>query len=149
MTEVRFYHIQKQVLDDALPAILQKAIMGGKNIMVQLRDEAEVTRMNKHLWTFKKDVFLPHGGKKDGFEDKQPIYLSANGNNPNNAKILILTQGTICEDISPYDLCCEILDGRDEQAITQARARWKDYQAAGHEVTYWFQNENGGWEKKA
>ncbi len=149
MTEIRFYHLQKQTLDDALPAILQKAIQSDKNIVVQLRDESEVTRMNKHLWTFKKDVFLPHGSKKDGNETKQPIYLSANNNNPNDAQILILTQGKTCEDIAPYDLCCEVLDGRDEKAVTQARSRWKDYQASGHDVTYWFQNANGGWEKKA
>jgi DNA polymerase-3 subunit chi len=46
-------------------------------------------------------------------------------------------------------MCCEMLDGRDEKAVTQARQRWKEYQKDGHTVTYWFQSESGKWEKKA
>lgn len=149
MTDVRFYHLQKQSLDDALPAILQKAYQTGKSIQVRLSDDKEVERMNKHLWTFRSDVFLPHGTKKEGKPDKQPIWLSPEAENVNAAKILILTQGMIQDNIEDYDLCCEMLDGRDESAITRARARWKDYQSKGFDVTYWFQNENGGWEKKA
>lgn len=149
MAEVRFYHLQKQSLDAALPAILQKAFQSGKNIIVRMRDDKEIERMNKHLWAFKSDVFLPHGSKKDGQADRQPIWLSAGDDIPNEAKILILTQGMTEEDLAPYDLCCEMLDGRDETAVAEARVRWKDYQAAGHDVTYWYQSENGGWEKKA
>lgn len=149
MTDVRFYHLQKQDLDAALPAILQKAFQSGKNIVVRMRDDKEIERMNKHLWAFKPEVFLPHGSKKDGNAAQQPIWLSANDDTPNNAKILILTQGKIEKDLSSYDMCCEMLDGRDEKAITDARARWKEYQAAGHDVTYWYQSETGGWEKKA
>ena len=149
MTEVRFYHLQKQNLDVALPAILQKAFQSGKNIVVRMQNDSEIERMNKHLWAFKPDVFLPHGSKKDGHAEHQPIWLSASNDNPNNAKILILTQGQKEENLKPYDLCCEMLDGRDENAISEARVRWKEYQATGHDVTYWFQNENGGWVKKA
>jgi DNA polymerase-3 subunit chi len=149
MTEIRFYHLQKQNLDAALPAILQKAFQSGKNIVVRMRDDKEIERMNKHLWAFKPDIFLPHGSKKDGHAEQQPIWLTAGNDNPNAAKILILTQGKTEEDLNAYNLCCEMLDGRDEQAVIEARDRWKDYQAAGHDVTYWFQNENGGWEKKA
>jgi DNA polymerase-3 subunit chi len=149
MTDVRFYHLQKQTLDDALPAILQKAYQTGKNIRVCLSDDKEVERMNKHLWAFRPDVFLPHGTKKEGHADKQPIWLSSDLENKNSAKILILTQGQTADDVAEYDLCCEMLDGRDQNAIEAARTRWKDYQAQEHDVTYWFQNEAGGWEKKA
>lgn len=149
MADIRFYHLQKQNLDAALPAILQKAFQSGKNIIVRMRDDKEIERMNKHLWAFKPDIFLPHGSKKDGHADQQPIWLSAENDNPNNAKILILTQGKTAEDLDAYDLCCEMLDGRDEKAVGEARERWKNYQSSGHDVTYWYQNENGGWEKKA
>jgi DNA polymerase-3 subunit chi len=149
MTDVRFYHLQKQSLDDALPAILTKAFQGGHRILVRMRDDKEVERMNKHLWAFKPDVFLPHGSSKDGHAENQPIWLTSKPENSNNAKVLILTQGMNEEAIESYDLCCEMLDGRDSTAVDAARAKWKDYQAAGLNVTYWYQNERGGWEKKA
>lgn len=149
MTEVRFYHLQKQSLDDALPAILQKAHKMGKNIIVRMGNDKEVERMNKHLWAFRPDVFLPHGSKKDGHADKQPIWLTAGVENDNAAKILILTQSALEEHMEKYDLCCEMLDGRDASAVTLARERWKAYQALGFDITYWYQNENGAWEKKS
>lgn len=149
MTDVRFYHFQKQSLDQALPAILTKAFQGGHSIVVRLRDAQEVERMNKHLWAFKPDVFLPHGSKKDGQAARQPIWLTHGSDTPNKANVVILTQDVQEEDLSTYALCCEMLDGRDESAVSAARSRWKDYQAAGHDVTYWYQSESGGWEKKA
>jgi DNA polymerase-3 subunit chi len=149
VTEIRFYHLQKQSLDDALPAILTKAFQGGHRILVRMRDDKEIERMNKHLWSFKSDVFLPHGSTKDGHAEKQPIWLTTKPENANKANVLILTQGTSDEAMDTYDLCCEMLDGRDSTAVEAARARWKDYQAAGFDVTYWYQSETGGWEKKA
>ena len=41
-----------------------------------------------------------------------------------------------------------MFDGNDEAAVGAARARWRDYDAAGHALTYWQQTESGGWEKK-
>ena len=38
--------------------------------------------------------------------------------------------------------------GNDTEAVGTARARWTAYQQAGHALTYWQQNERGGWEKK-
>ena len=148
MTEIRFYHLQKQTLDQALPQILEKAFGFGHRIVVHLENDKEVERMNAHLWSFKPDVFLPHGSKKNGYAEQQPIWLTDKDENPNNAGTLVLTQGTVSEDIGKYDLACEMLDGHDKKSVTEARARWKAYQDAGHDVTYWFQDDSGKWEKK-
>jgi len=50
---------------------------------------------------------------------------------------------------SDFDLCCEMFDGRDQEALAAARQRWKDYQAAGHALAYWQQDEQGRWSEKA
>ena len=149
MTTIRFYHLQTQSLDDALPAILTKAFQGGHKILVRMRDDKEVERMNKHLWAFKPDAFLPHGSSKNGNAEHQPIWLTSKPENNNKANVLILTQGMSDDDMDSYDLCCEMLNGHDSVAVDTARTRWKEYQAKGFDVTYWFQTENGGWEKKA
>ena len=153
MTEVRFYHLQKQTLDQALPLILEKVYQTGKNAVVRMIDEKEVNRMNDHLWAYRPDSFLPHACQKDckkgDISSTQPIWLSANDDNPNNAKTLILTQGRTEEALENYDLACEMLDGRNNEAVQNARARWKTYKEKGFAVTYWFQSETGKWEKKA
>ena len=148
MTEIRFYHLERQPLERALPALLSKALSGGHKIIVRAKDEREVERLNEHLWTYNPDSFLPHGSQKDGFTEDQPIYLTAQDENPNGAGVLILTQGAASEKLEEFDLCCEMLDGRDEQAVSEARQRWKSYKEAGHDITYWQQSAQG-WEKKS
>ena len=149
MTEVRFYHLQKQTLDQALPLILEKVYQTKKNAVVHMADEKEVTRMNDVLWKYKPHSFLPHGCKKTGHAKNQPIWLTNKSENPNQSSTLILTQNTLEEDLGSYELCCEMLNGHDDTAIQGARTRWKDYKEQGFDVTYWYQSETGKWEKKA
>ena len=149
MTEIRFYHLQKQSLDQALPLILEKAYKTDYRSLVIMKDALESERISALLWSYKPNAFLPHGSKKDGKAKLQPIWFSDNDENVNEANALILTQGQITDTVGNYDLVCEMLNGHSDQEITDARIRWKTYQAAGHDITYWFQNENGGWTKKA
>ena len=149
MTEIRFYHLQKQTLDQALPQILNKALSIGHKIVVKLPDQAKVDHMNGHLWTYKPDSFLPHGTEKDGQPDLQPVWLTTGNENLNDADVLITAAGAIPDSPENYELCCEFLDGFDEEAVQNARKRWKTYKDAGLEVTYWQQDDKGAWTKKA
>lgn len=147
MTEIRFYHLDRQPLEHVLPALLTKAYESGKRILVKVSEEKEAERLADLLWTFHPDSFLPHGTKKDGFENLQPVFLTHSDDNPNDADVLILTGGAQSAHMDRHSLCCEMLDGRDEQAVSAARQRWKDYKEKGFAVTYWQQTEKG-WEKK-
>jgi DNA polymerase IIIc chi subunit len=42
-----------------------------------------------------------------------------------------------------------LFDGRDPDALDSARARWTQAREAGYEVTYWQQDEDGRWVKRA
>lgn len=149
MTEIRFYHLQTKSLEQALPEILQKAVAGGRRVVVRLRDEKAVARLNEVLWTFNPDSFLPHGSKKDGFAAQQPVWLTDSDENPNNADTLILTQGCVADNPGAYTLCCEMLEDSDGESVAAARGRWKDYKEAGYSLAYWQQTAQGGWEQKA
>jgi len=148
VAEVRFYHLQSQRQEEALPSLIAKALEGGHRLVVRLRDEAQVARLNEHLWTFRPDSFIPHGSAKDGNAERQPVWLTHLNDNPNGATVLITGQGAEASFGAEIAVCCEMLDGSDADAIGAARARWKAYKDQGHSVTYWQQNERGGWEKK-
>lgn len=149
MTEVRFYHLQNKSEEYVLPVILSKALERGHKIVVKLADKASVTKYNEHLWTHRADSFLPHGAEKDGEAELQPIWLTDQDENPNNADVLVLCQGTQSDMHEEFGLCCEMLNGHDERAVADARTRWKTYKEKGFDVTYWQETPNGGWEKKA
>ena len=149
MSEIRFYHLVTQSLEQALPAILMKALSGGRKAVVKFAHDKDVHHFNDHLWVYNPDSFLPHGGKGD-HEERQPIYLTASNENPNGADMLVLCNAqTVPENVSDFALCCDFLDGGDDEAVDAARARWKAYKEAGHAITYWQQTGSGGWEQKA
>lgn len=148
MTEIRFYHLEQQTLEQVLPALLSKALNNGHRIIVKANDEHNVQRLNDYLWTYNPNSFLPHGSKKDGHAEHQPVWLTTEDEKPNGADVLILTGGASSENISEYKLCCELFDGRDEAAVQEARTKWKLYQKAEHTITYWQQGPKG-WEKKS
>jgi DNA polymerase-3 subunit chi len=149
MTDIRFYHLSTQSVDQALPAILSKALDAGHRILVKCPTEPQATKISDHLWTYKQDAFLPHGTAKEGFAADQPIFLTAGNDNPNGAGVLVLTGGTTSDDVTSYSMLCEMLDGHDGDAVAAARERWKTYKEAGHTVTYYQQTPTGGWGKKA
>lgn len=150
MTDIRFYHVQRSSLEQVLPGILGKALSAGRRVVVRLDDPATVEAMNAHLWTFSPDSFLPHGSAKDGHAAQQPVWLTDQDDNPNQADVLVRMPGP-GQDMPPhleqFALCCDMIDGRLEGDVVAARERWKLYKAAGHQVTYWQQTDNG-WEQK-
>ncbi len=154
MTEIRFYHLHRKSVDQALPELIDRAHARGHRILVRLPHEDTVARLNESLWTFRPDSFLPHGSAADSqdqnWPQQNPIWLTTTTNdNPNKADVLIVTGGMPTPDLESYTLCCDILDGQDQTQIEQGRERWKQYKAAGHTITYWQQNDTGKWEQKA
>lgn len=148
MTDIGFYHLQKSPLEAALPKLLQKVLDAGKRAVVIAGSEERIEALNNMLWVYDDRGFLPHGSKKDGFADQQPLWLTVDDENPNGAQILVLTDGARSAQIGQYERCLDMFDGTDETALEAARARWGEYKGAGHAVTYWQQNDRGGWEKK-
>jgi DNA polymerase III subunit chi len=42
-----------------------------------------------------------------------------------------------------------VFDGRDEAAVSQARAAWQSAKEQGLSVSYWQQDAGGRWQQKA
>lgn len=148
MTDVSFYHLQRDGLHVALPKLLERALEAGKRAVVRVAGEDAVGALDEALWTYRADSFLPHGTAKLGHTEMQPVYLTVEDDNPNGADVLVLTDGVMSDDIEGYERCLYMFDGRLEEATVLAREHWKSFKEAGHSTTYWQQTDRGGWEKK-
>lgn len=152
MTEVLFYHLQHAPLERVLPELLEKSLARGWRAVVQVGNAERVEALDTALWTYRDDSFLPHGTKQDGTPAAQPVYLTAEPENPNAAHILFWVDGAEPAElggIEEYERCVLMFDGRDEHAVTNARAQWQRIKSAGHDTTYWQQSDSGKWEKRA
>ena len=85
----------------------------------------------------------------DGHPERQPIFLTTEGDNPNGASIVIMVDGVAPDRLDGYERCLDMFDGTDPAALDAARGRWKAHQAEGRPVTYWEQAEGGKWEQRA
>jgi len=148
MTEVAFYHLTRSPLEAALPKLLEKTLQAGKRAVVKVGSEQRMEMLNGTLWTYDSASWLPHGSAKDGNPEEQPIWLTLSDEVPNGAQFLFLTDGAECPDMAAYERCFELFDGNSEEGLKPARAHWKAYKEAGHELAYWQQTEQGGWQKK-
>ncbi len=150
MSRIDFYHLQKQSLEDVLPKLLQKAYETGKKIKLLVGTAERVDFINSFLWTYDDESFLPHGTKKDGFSHTQPIYISAENDNPNNAEYLFLVDGatTDIDELKNFERVFNIFDGNSDDALSSAREYWKTLKDSGAELHYWQQNPSGKWEQK-
>lgn len=150
MTRVDFYHLQKSSLDQVLPKLCEKAYATGKRIKVLLGVTERVDFINTLLWTYADESFLPHGSKKDGFIEDQPIFISDKEENENHADLLILADGAILpiDKLKDYERVLNIFDGNDEDAIQCARRYWKEIKSSISDIHYWQQNTSGVFEQK-
>jgi DNA polymerase-3 subunit chi len=145
MAEIQFYHLTSSPLERALPKLLEKALQGSFRAVVLMESEEKVEWLNNMLWSYDPASFLPHGSEKDGTPEQQPIYITTNIENPNDANLLVITDGLEPEISDKFIRVLDMFDGNNEEQVARARARWKQYKAAGNEITYRQQNENGSW----
>lgn len=147
MTEIRFYHLTRKGVADALPEIVAKALSRGHRVLVKAQDAEYLPRLSEALWSHDPLSFLPHGLDGQTFDKAHLVWLTAANDNPNAADVLVLIDGAEAP-AGAFSLHCEIFDGNDDAAVTVARERWKAHKAAGHDLAYFQQDENGKWAKK-
>lgn len=148
-TEVYFYHLENRTLDQVLPTLLERSLARGWRAAVQAASKERVEALNTLLWTYREDSFLPHGTASDGTPAAQPVYLTDEEDNPNEAAVRFLVDGAMLADAAPYARVVYLLDGRDPDAVAQARAVWTTAKEQGYAVSYWQQDDEGRWQQKA
>jgi DNA polymerase III subunit chi len=150
MTEILFYHLKGQTLEQVLPSLLQRSLERGWRVVVQASSDERVDALDAHLWTWRDDAFLPHGIWRDGEAAEHPIVLTVNDDNPNGAGVRFLVEGAAMPaNVAHYHRVVLLFDGEDPEAVEIARTRWGEAKVAGFEVTYWQVDDSGRWQRQA
>ena len=148
MSEVRFHHLERRRVDQALPGLLELAAQEGRRVVVRASSDEMVAALNERLWTYDDASFLPHGAAGDGDPMTQPIFLTSEADNPNAATMLVRLSGAEASAADDaFDLVVLMFDGRDEAALAQARGEWRRLKDQERAISYWRETDEGGWEK--
>jgi DNA polymerase-3 subunit chi len=145
--QVDFYHLTRMPLERALPQIAAKVVGSGARLLIVAADEDQRTALDRLLWNYAPDSFLPHAQLGSAADDRQPILIAPDVNAANRARNIALVDGEWRDAALDFDRAFHFFD---EDHIRPARAAWKDLAARdGIERRYWKQNEAGRWEQAA
>lgn len=145
--EIGFYHLTRSRIEEALPRLLEKILAAGHRVVLRVPDAERLESLNRHLWTYARDSFLPHGTRADGYAQRQPIFLTTEVENPNGADVLVLVGESEVPVVEGFARVVDMFDGGDAEAVEAARRRWRHWREAGHTLVYWQQDETGGWRR--
>lgn len=139
---VDFYHLTATPLERALPSIAERLVGQGERLLVVGQAE-QLGLLDRHLWTYAPESFLPHavaGGARDA---EQPVLLGAEVAPANGARNVALVDGRWREEALA---CDRIFYFFDAAAVHDARAAWRALKDQdGAERHYWKQDERGRW----
>ena len=139
-----FYHIEHTSLDAANAPLIEKCLDRRWRVLVVGHDDT-LERLNKTLWTFREDSFLPHGRARTD-ANKHPVLLSTEAVPANNAKVALLLDGSDA-DANLFERVMVVFDGGDETARAKARQQYKAATDAGGAARYFQQERGGAWKE--
>ena len=146
--EVLFYQLDRQPLERVLPSLLERTLERGWRAVVQVGSPERMEALDTELWTYDEASFLPHGTDRAGDVERQPILLTTGDTNANGARVRFLVDGASIDDLGGYARIVHLFETSDA-ALARARQDWRQARDQGCTVTYWQQDGNGRWVKKA
>ena len=143
--QVDFYQLGGTPAEHVIASITEKVLESDGRLLVVAEDEGFLARLDRILWDQGPASFLPHGLAGGADDTRQPILLSTSPDAPNQARNMLIADGTWNEAALTYDRSFYLFD---TSTLDGARLAWKLLAGReGIERRYWAQ-EGGKWVKK-
>mgnify|MGYP004547007799 CR=1 FL=1 len=144
---VDFYHLTTAPLDRVLPTIAEKVLAGGDRLLIVAAEERQRQHLDRLLWAYRPDSFLPHAQAGTSDDATQPVLIAADPTAANQARNVALADGVWRDAALGFDRAFHFFD---EARIAEARTAWKALaDRDGVERRYWKQDDDGRWHQAA
>ena len=145
--QVDFYHLTVTPLDRALPQIAAKVVEGGQRLLIVSAEAEQRAGIDRLLWSYRADSFLPHAQSGAGDDTRQPILIAGDVAAANAARHVALVDGEWRDAALDFDRAFHFFE---DDHIRGAREAWRALGGRdGVERRYWKQNDSGRWEQAA
>lgn len=145
--QVDFYHLSATPLDRALPQIAARVVASGERLLIVSADREQRAAIDRLLWSYAPDSFLPHAELGNGDDTAQPVLIAPDVNAANGARHIALVDGQWRQDALDFTRAFHFFA---DDHIREARLAWKALaDRDGVEPRYWKQNDAGRWEQAA
>ena len=144
--QVDFYQLAGTPPEQVIASLAQKVLAADGRLLVIADDEPFLARLDRMLWDQGASSFIPHGLAGGSDDARQPVLLSTSPDAPNQARNMLIADGTWREAALTYDRSFYLFDN---DTLEGARLAWK--LLAGREGVdrrYWAQVD-GRWKQQA
>ena len=148
MTEIWFYHLERQPLKQVLPQLLSRGLQQGRRMIVQTASAETIPHISDLLWAAEDVAFLAHGYGDDS-GTQQLLWLCADDANPNSASYRFYVEGALPTIVDGLERALILFESSSEDAVATIRNEWKKRKTEGHSIRYWKQDESGKWQNLA
>ncbi len=140
--QIDFYQLSSTPIERVLPRIAERVLEAGGRLLVVTGDEAQAAALDRALWTYAPESFLPHSRAGAGGEAEQPVLIAPACDAPNRARNIALVDGEWREEALSFDRAFHFFD---DATLEGARTAWRALKGRdGVEPRYWRQ-EDGRW----
>lgn len=136
MTRIDFYVLQgKEPLDRQRLAcrLADKAYQLGHRVYIHTGDRQQTLQMDKLLWTFRQNSFVPHAVAGDTGSEPPPVVLGDGDDPGEHTDVLINLSDNVPEFFSRFERVTEVIDQQPEH-LKPARERYRFYQDRGYKL---------------
>jgi len=144
--QVDFYQLAGTPAEQVIASLAQKVLAADGRLLVIAEDEPFLAKLDRMLWDAGASSFIPHGLAGGPDDARQPVLLSTSPDAPNQARNMLIADGTWREAALTYDRGFYLFDNN---TLEGARLAWK--LLAGRDAVerrYWAQVD-GRWKQQA
>ena len=135
MTRIDFYSLEPDSRGDRFILtcrLVERIRAQDLRVLVFCPDREEARHLDRLLWTFRQESFLPHGLVGNVDAELTPILISPDGASEYGCPVLLNLSRTLPAGLERFERLCDLVDN--DPAVRQAgRERFRAYRERGYE----------------
>lgn len=138
MTRIDFYSLEPDSSGDRFLLacrLVERIRSEHLRVLIYCPDREQARHLDRLLWTFREDSFLPHGVVGSVDTELTPVLISSDCNPEIESQVLLNISDEIPHCIERFERVCEALDN-EEAVRTAGRERYRHYRAKGFPLSH-------------
>jgi len=137
-TRIDFYSLEPGIPGDRFTLccrLVERIRARSLRVLIHCPDEDEARHLDRLLWTFREEGFIPHGRLGAVDPALTPVLISANGEPLSEHQALINLAPEIPPFFARFERLCELID-HDPRVRHAGRERFRQYRAQGYVIEH-------------
>lgn len=136
MTLIDFYVLQKDNREAQYHfacRLIEKAVRQGNRVMVATKDAEETQTLDKKLWDFRPDAFIPHVSHKHEHAADAPVVISHSEDDDSHHDVLVNLRLEVPAQFSRFKRLAEVVI-QEKKVLENSRLSYAFYKKRGYPI---------------